>query len=482
LSFWNQIPAPDVFPFVRSSFQTSILFVGATLVSGQAASPEDSFLRQVLARNPSVQVESLSVAASRETRSGAQSLLLPQLELDGLAQASTAPSGSPNGSILQGSAKLTQYLPTGATAEGDLLASRIGRTAAGIHDTLGVGASVTQPLLRGFGEGSSTAYALAQSKSAERIQVLSGKASVLALLSQARDAWWRQYALQAVLAFHVEDTLRTFRLLSAARQNFLSGAGSRLDTLQAQADHLQAKSGLLDAWIQARSGAIDLGGFLDTSETWLDADTSRLPSDSVLSAWPSLDSLARLADSGALDIAQALALEEKARSERIFRQRETLPALDAQVFARHALVPGNSRPADNLGAQATFSWSLPDGVDRASARKAYLDLRKAGIQAEQARRNVRRSLAKLLDQAAQVRLSLDLQRQLLAAKELQLRAAETGHRDGSVSWADLSAARRDWLSASAQVWSTFATAQQTETSIQSLTGTGPARLGWSWGD
>lgn len=452
--------------------------------------PEESFLRLVLLHNPSMQAESLSLAGARETRSGANSLLLPQFNLAGDASASSNFDDT-KGYSGQGSGQVSQILPTAGTLQGTVLGGRtvsdrpvLGETR---HDTLGVGVSFTQPFLRGFGDGSETFYTVDQARASATVQLYSSRSTVLSILSQARSAWWKQRSLQSVLAAHIQDTARTARLLLNARQNLHSGAGSLLDTIQAYADHLQSRSDWLTASTAARSGAVDLGAYLDSSEVWIGdpaADTFAVaPPDSILAQWPPVDSLVRLAEEGAPDIAGALALEEKAKSEKIFRDRETLPTLTGGVFARKAIVPSDATPTGVVGGiQANFSWDIPDGVNRAAARKALLDLRKAGIASTKAKHDLRRSLVKFLDQSRQYALAISLQRQLIEAKKAQLVAVEQGYRDGSVSWADLAATRRDWLNAVASAWSAMASAQETESDIQSLTGTGPARLGWNWGE
>jgi outer membrane protein TolC len=437
-----------------------------------------------------MQAESLTLAGARETRSGANSLLLPQLNVGGDANTYTNFNGS-NGYSGYGTGQISQILPTGGSVAANAQAGRTytDRSSVGTsgYDTVGVGVSITQPFLRGFGDGSETLYTVNQARAAAKVQLYTSRSTILSTISQARTAWWKQRSLESVLAAKIQDTTRTFRLLSNARDNFRAGASSLLDTITAFADHLQARSDWLTAWTAARSGAIDLGSYQDTAELWIGdpaSDTVAIaPPDSLLKEWPSVDSLMRLAEAGAPDIAEALAQEEKAKSEQIYRSRQTLPTLDGKAFARKAFLPGNANPSGVLfGAQATFNWDIPDGVNRAAARKAVLDLRKAGIASVKARHDLRRTLSKYVDQSRQYATTIALQRQLIEAKKAQLVADEQGYKDGSVSWSDLTVARRDWMSAVASAWSAVASAEEAESDIQSLTGTGPARLGWNWGE
>jgi|GEM_PF-970912 outer membrane protein TolC len=450
---------------------------------------EEGFLREVLVRNPAIQAESLTVAGSRETRSGANSLLLPQLNIAATGTSSTNFDGTSNYSG-QGTGTLTQILPTGGTLEGDALVGRGHGQSPGEstgYDTAGVGISFTQPFLQGFGSGSPTLNTATQARLSERVQLHASRSTVLATIDEARTAWWMQRSLESVLAAHIQDTTRTWRLLVNARQNLASGAGSVLDTIQAFANHLQALSDWLTARTTARAGAVDLGAFLDSSEIWLGdprSDTLAIePPDSLLREWPPVDSLMRLAEDNAPDIAEALAQEEQAKATKIFLDNQILPTLDGGVFARKALLPGDATPRGVVGGvQVNFNWNIPDGVNRAAARKALLDLHKAGIQAVTAKNTLRRSLIKYLELSRQYALAISLQRHLIEADKLQLTADEQGYKDGSVAWADLTAARSSWLAAVGTVWNAVALAEANESNIESLTGTGPARLGWNWGE
>jgi outer membrane protein TolC len=201
------------------------------------------------------------------------------------------------------------------------------------------------------------------------------------------------------------------------------------------------------------------------------------------SAQASPDSLIELAQAQAPDIAQALALEEKARSEELYRSRQSLPQLDAGVYARKGLLPEDANPSGiQFGARATFLWNIPDGVNRATAKKAILDLRKTGIAALKARRDLKRSLVRLTEDGRSRRQSLELALLVIQAQAARLQAAETGYRDGSASWSDLALARREWLNSLTSAWSAMATLQAGESDLQSLTGTGPSTLGWNWGN
>jgi len=502
--------------FSRSRL-AAVLLIGCNAAWSQGTAPEEPFLRQVLLRHPTLQSESLTVEAVKASRDGATSLLLPQFQVGAKADANTDLDETRN-AYGQATGTASQLLPTGATLSGELLTQRSygstpTRTVSGYsastlalaqqmgvtlpastvttgggstRDTLGIKVALTQPLLQGFGAGNTVFHNAEQARLSEKVQLHASRAQILAVISQARKAWWSQRSLEAILEARTQDTARTLRLLETSRKRFREGSSSRLDTLQAYADHIQARSTWASARSDAASGAVTLGSHLDTGAVWIGSrgDTGLiqpplLPAASVASP----DSLMALAEASAPDIAQALALEEKARSEEIWRSRQTLPQLDAGVYLKKGFLPDDANPSGiQYGAQAVFQWNLTDGTNRAAARKALLELRKSGIAAAKARKDLYRSLVQACEKDASLRQTLDLRLEVVLAQGVRLAVAEQGYKEGSTSWSDLALARKEWLSALTDAWNALNAVQANESDLQSLTGTGPARLGWTWGE
>jgi len=505
---------PSGFP---RSHCAALLLIGCSAAWSQGSAPEEPFLRQVLLRHPTLQSESLTVEAVKASREGATSLLLPQFQVGAKLDANTDLDETRN-AYGQATGTASQLLPTGASLSGELLASRsygstpersvsgysastlalaqqMGVTlpastvttgGSSTRDTLGIKVALTQPLLQGFGAGNTVFYNAEQASLSEKVQLHASRAQILAVISQARKAWWSQRSFEAILEARAQDTARTLRLLETSRKRLREGSSSRLDTLQAYADHLQAKSACASARSDAASGAVTLGSYLDTGAVWIGSrgDTGLIqPPILPAASAASPDSLMKLAESSAPDIAQALALEEKARSEEIFRSRQTLPQLDAGIYLKKGFLPDDANPsAIQYGAQAVFQWNLTDGTNRAAARKALLDLRKSGIAAAKARKDLYRSLVQASEKGHSLRQTLDLQIEVILAQGVRLAVAEQGYKEGSTSWSDLALARKEWLSALTDAWNALSSVQANESDLQSLTGTGPARLGWTWGE
>lgn len=446
------------------------------LISGPLEQAEETFLRSMLRRNLQVRVDSLELASVREAASGARSALGPQLGLTGEA-GSTFGSADRSAQQALGTAKATQWIPTGGELSGTLHGGRTvvesdGKTTE--RDTLGAQIAFTQPLLRGFGAGSPLGYADRQARSNVAVRIQGSRSAVLARLQESRIAFWNQLARQQVVAARQSDSLRTLRLLEASRMRRTTGSASDLDTLQAHAAHLEAVSGLLSARVETRSGWRDLLALSDTSSLSLPVlDSAALP---PVSETPLPDSarLVELAVTRAPELAQAIALVQKAEDEKSFRRQDRLPSLDVTGLAQSDLLEGGWI----LGAKARLEWLLPNGTNRSRYRQALLDLHASEIRQVQARSELQRQIGRLVEAVAAARAQQDVSTLLARAQARRLAATEISWNAGRSSWTELVAARRDALDARTGAWKALASAKALEAELEARTGTGPERLGW----
>lgn len=454
-----------------------VLLVLSSLLSGPLDQAEETYLRTVLRRNLSLRIDSLEREGVREGVVGAASALRPQVALTGDAAASRG-EGDRSVGQLQGSAVARQWVPTGGTLEGGLLGGATRITEDGRErdaDTAGVQVSFTQPLLRGWGDGSEVAFAHRQAALAVKVKVQGSRAVVHARLLEARTAFWKQLARAQLVAARLEDSARTAKLLEAARTRLAIGSGSELDTLQAGAEHLKSMSDLLSSRSDERGGWREILGLSDSSGV-----VFPLPERGALP--PALDgplpdslALLALALERSPELSQTAALLEKAESERDQRGQARLPKLDATALARNDLLDGGWV----LGARARLEWDLPDGAGRSRYRQALLDLHAAGTRREAAKQELSRQIGALVESVAASRARLDMAIRLARAQTRRLVASEAGWNLGKVPWTDLSASRRDALDAEAAAWQALASAKVLEAELESRTGTGPERLGWS---
>lgn len=446
------------------------------ILSGPLDRAEEQFLRTAMRRNLTVRAESLDLASVREAGVGASSGLGPQLSLTGDA-GTTLGSSDRSARQVQGEARATQWVPTGGTLAGTVNA---GRTDLQVEDqdrtidTAGAQVSFTQPLLRGFGAGSSVLHASRQGEYALKVKIQGSRSVVFARIQAARTAFWQQLARTQIVSARREDSVRTLRFLEASRLKRSAGSASDLDTLQAYAEHLQAVSSLLSAQNDQRSGWRDLLALSDTSGIELPVlDSGALPPVAE-GAIPDSAVLLRSAEDQAPDLAQAVALVEKASEEKRFRANDRLPTLDVTALAGTDLLEGGWV----LGAKAHLEWLLPGGTSRSRYRQALLDLHASEVRREAARSELARQIGRLVEAVASARAQQVVATQLAVAQSRRLAATEAGWKVGRLPWTDLVAARRDGLVAQADAWQALASAKALEAELEARTGTGPARLGW----
>lgn len=448
---------------------------------------EDAYLRAVVRRSLAVRAESLSVQSGQADSRGAASLLLPQVRLRAASEVESDFEGRSR-RALRGDAMVSQLLPGGGSAQASLSGSAVAvELPAPVsrsirEDSARVTISVEQPLLRGFAAGAPTFHGARAAVLQEEIQVAAGRGEVLAILAEARRRWWEQAAAEAVVSALVHDTLRTGRLLLVARIRATTGSAAPTDTLQARIEHLRARLALREALDRVADGARRLGNLADTAEIRLGlaGDTLAFPPEIDEPAWPTIDTLVALADSMAPELARAALLVERAELEAGFRRRDRLPDLRVGA-AGESPVPGGN-PTRNWIWSATVQGeaSIPSGIERARYRRALLDLRRAGLAREAARREVRLQLAAQLDRVRLLAERSRRSREILALQAALLRAAETAYAAGAMGWIELAQVRRDHLDAMAEGWSLLAAARVAEFEIDALAGTGLARLGWEW--
>jgi len=446
-------------------------------LAGPLDQAEEAYLRTVLRRNLSLRVDSLEREGVREAATGAASALGPQLALSGEVAASEG-EGDRSVKQLQGTALASQRVPTGGTLEGSLHGGTT-RVADGnldrVVDTAGVQVAFTQPLLRGWGSGSDAAFAHRQARLSVDVKVQGSRAVVHARLLEARTAFWKQLARSQIVAARLEDSARTARLLDASRTRFAIGSASELDTLQAGAEHLKAMADLLAARSDERAGWREIVGLSDTSAVELPLPERGALPPLVEGPLPDSARLLGAAMERSPELAQASALVQKAESERDYRGQARLPKLDATALARNDLLDGGWV----LGARARLEWDIPDGTNRSRYRQALLDLHAAGTRREAARQELARQIGTLVEAVASSRSRLEMSVRLARAQARRLAASEAGWNLGRISWADLAASRRDALDADAAAWQALASAKALEAELDSRTGEGPERLGWS---
>lgn len=446
---------------------------------------EGVYLQLALRRNLSHQADSLDVVSSRETRAGTRSLLGPQAEIAGALVGTEGPSDRTTGTATA-TGTLSQWVPTGGTASVALSGNSTrlspdnpASLPSGDQDTASLTVSFKQPLLQGFGNGSSVRYQVRQADAAAKTKFHAARGEALVLLQEARNAFWNLAGATATLAAQAEDSARTERLLQVARVQFATGSSSALDTLTAATNFAKAKVALLQGRNTVREGMRTLATLADTDQIVVPRPDT-LPAPEADARLPSIDELVKGADEHAPSLAQAQVKIEALQAEVDYRRSSRLPRLDGTVYGRTGLPGGDPTGGWLVGARLDFDWLLPNGTDRAKYRTSLLDLRSAQVRQDAARKELRHQIERIADAWTSSREQLGLAIELAALQRKRLAVAEVRYDIGSTSLIDLQAVRADWMNALTSSWQAKAQLKSLEAELEVRTGIGPARQGWVW--
>ena len=455
-------------------------FSGASLDSAESV-----FLTTALRRNLTQRADSLDWISSREALSGARAGLEPMLDLTASA-GTVRPPGGVHDDDLQLGATASQWVPGGGTAAVGLTESAYRWDPALVPppvdnlDTSTLTLSFQQPFLRGFGSGAPVLYQLRQAQAAERLQFHTSRGQGLALLEQARTAWWSLLALQADVRALEEDSVAQQLNLRIVRIQFGTGAASRLDTLTAHQTWGKSRLALLQAEEAEKEGLRLLETVADTATVVLPTPDTLPPEDS--SSFPPVEELVHDAQIHAPQLAQALDLINTQESEADYRRSARLPQLDGTVFASSGLPGGNPSRDWSVGARIDLDWSIPAGAERARYRQALVDLNSAKVRSAAAVSEVRHQIERIAQAHVAAQEEILVAVDLARVERVRLTSVQQAAKIGSQSLTDLDAARTDWLNAVNAAWQAFSGAKSLEAELETWTGIGPIRQGWIWED
>jgi outer membrane protein TolC len=438
-----------------------------------------------LRRNLSQHADSLDLVSARESQAGTHTLLGPQAELAGSLIGAKGPDDRTSGTAT-GTGTLSQWVASGGTAALSLTGTSTRLSPdnpvtllSGDQDTANLMLSFKQPLLQGFGSGSSVTYQVKQADAAAKTKFYSLRGQGLVLLQQARNAFWDLAGAEATMSAQIEDSGRTERLMRIARVQFVAGSSSALDTLTAATNLAKAKVALSQGRNTVREGLRNLSILADTDQVVVPKPDT-LPSLDLGADLPKVDALLEQARIHAPDLAQAQVRIEALQSEVDYRKSTRLPRLDGTLYGKTGMPSGNLAENWQVGARLDFDWLLPNGTERAKYRSSLLDLRSARIRRDAAEKELRHQIERILDAWAAAREQLALTVDLAGLQRKRMAAAEVGYSAGSTSLIDLQSVRADWMNAVTSSWQSKAQLKSLEAELETRTGIGPARQGWIW--
>jgi outer membrane protein TolC len=344
-----------------------------------------------------------------------------------------------------GTLSVGQLLPTGATASvvGDVSQTHgLGSTALDASAGGGVTATISQPLLRGFGyESSHEALTSAERQALYDVRGFELSRQGLALAVQS--AFYGLVTQKQVIR-NRESSLESFEFLKRRSDRlFELGRVSEVDKFRAAREYLVAQNELVDTRQEYESRLDRFKVLLGVEATTKIDVAEEIPSPRPLD----LD-LRRAIDVALLNrLDLATTRDEVDDAERRLRisERELLPDLDVEAVGRRA-APDGSRHVDTPLSHDTWSLglSLELPLDRVKERAA---LRSSRIALDRARRDlslkedsVILEVGDALRNLRSSESSLKIQEQIAESEERNVRVARMRFESGEISNRDLTEA------------------------------------------
>lgn len=393
----------------------------------------------LLANNPSLKAAWLGVGQATEVRRGEEGRFPYVFEADaGYTRSETPALGlngvttSSNESVLVGT-QLSRTFPTGTTAtlraEGQRFESSRPSTTSIVTNQPGVGyeatvrATVTQPLLRGYG----TEVNEAGLRAARISETQANKAFVRQtseLLRDALSAYWELwYASRSVEIEREALALAKDQQLDA-RRRVEQGAVSPADALQFDSQVATINESLVKAQASVTQQALSLGllvGRPEGSENLIAVDAE--PEDPSLVARSVLMREATETSPAIAELEQALRLareNEKTAGDELRRRLDLTTWVEAAGLGAAHVAPALRQLRDlsavSVYGGVTFETDLDTKRLRAARAQASYAVRIAESNLVAARQNLR-------NQASQLLLQLNTARASLAAAEITLGVA-----------------------------------------------------------
>jgi outer membrane protein TolC len=366
---------------------------------GLAAEPltEAEAVRLTVAHNPALRAALLDVRQGAETIRAERARYRPTLLLDATASTLTSPSLTSAGSTARSAsqalvfgAALSQTFSWGTTVDLRLEnrdSSSQGTAITGTSDLLTLGPgyglsatlSLTQPLLRGFGNDVGQAdlrAALLAGKERERARDATAS-SALSALSQA---WWELWYAQRALAIEREARALALQQRDEAQRKVAAGSLADVDLLTYETRVAELDQSVLVAEVTARQRAVLLRQAMGERDTGASFDLSTAEPPAIAA----LDSgvVLAAAQEASYAVAQQRVAVEGAENTLRTAAEATRPRLDVQAWVQtqglgnQAFAPALTQlgtfanPSANLG----LVFELPLSAERHGAQRGAAEV------------------------------------------------------------------------------------------------------------
>lgn len=403
------------------------------LMAGSASAAELSTkeaVQRTVQSNPTVRAAVLDVQRSAQSLRSEQGRYRPKLLADVTGTSQQTPNLSIGGGTLTQlnqqltvGAELSQTFSWGTTLslrvenkdsrmQGPLFAGSTEEATLGPGYLFGARLSVTQPLLRGFGDD----VGLAQLRSAtldRRETERARDATASSALSTTLQAYWELWYAQRALQIEKQAQRAAQQLRDETKQRVNAGASAPVDLLTYETQVAELDQSVLDAEVAVKTRQAELGRALGVS----DVDALDVSAASPPSVAPEANALQR-AEEASYEVARTQLEVERAETSAKSAADATRPKLDVAAWVQTQGLGNQSTSAafDQLGRFSnvsgnvglTFELPLSSQQHDGQVQAAQIAVRAANARHDAAVQQVRSDAKTELAQLEQAREKVSL--------------------------------------------------------------------------
>ncbi len=371
---------------------------------------------------------------------------------------------------------VSQRVPwTGATVTANAILRDLRDPLSPLPRSSGLGFSVTQPLLRGFGENAAT-FDLVNSERSRQAQERSLALSRQRTAVQVASAYYAVIQQRQLHAVSAQSLERTRALLRASQARLEVGLVSKLDVFRAELQAAQAESSLLTTQTALESAREQLRTLLSLPlDTPVEPPAVDLAQDADFTV-PPLAQLVEDAKSHRLDLAETRDQVSDARRAAQLAKQSLWPKLDVTVGMTE-LGTGTTF-GDALGArdrrfEVAFSSSYPIDAagERANVEVARLAEQSRVRAVSQQELQLEAEVRQAVREIERLGKSVELQKKSVQVAEQQHRLATLRYQRGLASNFDVVEAEGNLVLARSALVNLLASARVAQLDLRRVTGT-----------
>jgi len=466
----------------------SILFFALFICTANASVlTERDIIFTAIQNNSDIRIAQLDIRSDSLTLESVNSQRLPSLvteleqQISPYDSVSSILSAYSTPSVATGlEVNAIQQVPGGGTVTGTLLGERWSHldTDSSNYST-SVSIKYTQPLLNGAWKNDVVGYTIALQRLDNKTFTLQQKKAMLATLSSVRNLYWSLYEKQSLCAIFSDRKQYAEKHLSTQRTRFNIGNATKLDTLSAHLDYLEAMRLFLGAKTDAALAQRELATALT-----LPLDSTRVDTvpDIHLSDLPGTDDFIAQVEAFDPQVKIFEILDTRLQQQMLYNKNQLLPDITLEAgytrsLTGDAFFDDTRAFSGNAVIALILRYSLPVKSRRIEKEQTGIALQKNALAQQHYSREISRQVEMLVMTWQQELQTLDIAKASRYIAQQQFDAAKAGYDIGTVDQLTLDKAENDYLEMAIRLLQKQVVMKKLEIIFDEITGTVLSRFG-----